>query len=172
MSVFTETNSTSAITEQIRLRKPRNQFHHHHHHHQEEFPISPGEPETDPNPHISRSSKSAISSLFLSPFSINSTSEPTPTKKKGTAFRGLGCTASAAQQVSVPAVIRSSAEWEGKRVKKKKNQHNQKQQKMKKDSLKICSENMLQMSVGDGSNSNSNCDTNNHNTNKIGRAHV
>ncbi|XP_065860762.1 uncharacterized protein [Euphorbia lathyris] len=151
MPVFAESSAT--IAEQIKLRRPRNQFHRHDQ--QEEHLISP---ETDPNPHISRSSKSAISSLFLSPFSSNTT-EPASTKKKSNAFRGLGCTAGAAQQVSVPAMIRSSAEWEGKRVKKKKNPQQQKQQKRKKDnSIRICSENL-----GEGSNTNS--DNNNGNFN-------
>lgn len=35
-------------------------------------------------------------------------------------FRGLGCTAGSSQQVSVPAVIRNSADWQGKKVRKKK----------------------------------------------------
>ncbi|KAJ9174005.1 hypothetical protein P3X46_017080 [Hevea brasiliensis] len=151
MPVFAESSST--IAEQIKLRKPRNQFHHQHQ--QEENPISTQE--TDPNPHISRSSKSTISSIFLSPFSSNTTESTT--KKKSTTFRGLGCTAGAAQQVSVPAVIRSSAEWEGKRVKKK---NNLQRQKRKKDSLRIYNESneVSLQGVGEGSNNNGNSDSN------------
>ncbi|XP_050237127.1 E3 ubiquitin-protein ligase MBR2-like [Mercurialis annua] len=123
MSFFSE-------TEQIKLRKSRT--HQFHHINEEELPSS--------DPHIiPRSSKSTISSLFLSPFH-NSTDPPTTSKKKGTSFRGLGCTAGAAQQVSVPAVIRASAEWEGKKVKKKKKNH---QHKLKKEgeSMLLISEN-------------------------------
>ncbi|CAN1840087.1 Probable E3 ubiquitin-protein ligase HIP1 [Linum perenne] len=44
-------------------------------------------------------------------------------KKKSTAFSGFGCTAEASRKVSVPAAIRSSADWEWKKVKvKKRNQ--------------------------------------------------
>ena len=121
MSVFAESSSTATIADQIKLRK-----------HRELQPIST---ETDPNPHISRTSKSntIISSLFHSHFTAT---PPDQTKKKGATFRGLGCTAGAAQQVSVPAAIRSSAGWEGKRVKKKKGH-----QKRKKESLKLSSDN-------------------------------
>ncbi|KAK1412358.1 hypothetical protein QVD17_33543 [Tagetes erecta] len=59
-------------------------------------------------------SKSTISSI-LSTFSPNSDDPP---KKKYSRFRGLGCAAPA--QVSVPAMIRTSANWEGKKVRKKK----------------------------------------------------
>ncbi|KAL3575032.1 hypothetical protein D5086_023133 [Populus alba] len=126
MPLFAESSSSTpaAIADQIKLRKPRSQ--------QELQPIST---ETDPNPHASKSSKSntIISSLFHSHFS---TTPPDQSKKKGATFRGLGCTAGAAQQVSVPAVIRSSADWEGKKVKKKKGHP-----KRKKESLKLCSDN-------------------------------
>ncbi|KAJ6359136.1 hypothetical protein OIU76_000782, partial [Salix suchowensis] len=125
MPVFAESSSSTpaTIADQIRVRKPRSQ--------QELQPIST---ETDPNPHTSKSSKSntIISSLFHSHFS---TTPPDQTKKKGAAFRGLGCTAGAAQQVSVPAVIRSSADWEGKKVKKKKGHP-----KRKKESLRLFSD--------------------------------
>ncbi|KAI3443323.1 uncharacterized protein J3R85_000256 [Psidium guajava] len=68
--------------------------------------------------------KPTISS-FLHPESPNEHVPTTmnPTKKKHFAssrFRGLGCTASASEQVSVPAVIRASADWEKRKVKKKK----------------------------------------------------
>lgn len=63
----------------------------------------PRNPETDPN------SKATISSILAE----------TAKKKKFTSatFRGLGCTA--ASQVSVPAVIRTSANWESNHLKKK-----------------------------------------------------
>lgn len=78
--------------------------------------------DTDPNPLElpliiqSTRCKSTISSLLLS-----SPPESTTPKKKNftsAALRGLGCAASA--QVSVPEVIRSSANWEAKKVRKKK----------------------------------------------------
>ncbi|XP_075661570.1 uncharacterized protein LOC142631311 isoform X2 [Castanea sativa] len=112
--------------EQIKWRRPRNQFQHQ--------PISEMDPPTSPNPQIpsiiqSSRCKSTISSLLLSTFSnTNTANEATPTnsstKKKNNftsaTFRGLGCTASASQQVSVPAVIRGSADWEAKKSRKKK----------------------------------------------------
>ncbi|KAF1002579.1 uncharacterized protein LOC141700869 isoform X2 [Apium graveolens] len=76
--------------------------------------------DTDPNPlklpSIIQSTrcKSTISSLLLS----SPPESSTPKKKSFTTFRGLGCAASA--QVSVPGVIRSSANWEAKKVRKKK----------------------------------------------------
>ncbi|KAI3463753.1 hypothetical protein Pfo_020416 [Paulownia fortunei] len=95
----------STMAEHIRYRKPRNPpqpsttFSHH--------------PETDPN---SIRSKPTISSILLS----SSPNNDTTSKKKNftsASFRGLGCTASS--QVSVPAVIRTSANWEAKKLKKK-----------------------------------------------------
>ncbi|KAL9330305.1 hypothetical protein ACSQ67_005308 [Phaseolus vulgaris] len=108
MPVVTNT-TTPTVAEHIKWRRPRNQFSHHHHHH----PIL----ESDPNPQIpsiiqSARGKSTISSLLLSTFSNNTSSSTT--------LRGLGCTAGASQQVSVPAVIRSSADWQGKKTRKKK----------------------------------------------------
>ncbi|RDX88154.1 putative E3 ubiquitin-protein ligase RHG1A [Mucuna pruriens] len=132
MPVVTDT-TTPTVGEHIKWRRPRNQFSHHHHHHQ---PIS----ETDPNPQIpsiiqSTRCKSTISSLLLSTFSNNTSSNDTPTingsaksRKKSNfsaaTFRGLGCTAGASQQVSVPAVIRTSADWQGKKTRKKKHKRN------------------------------------------------
>ncbi|KAG5229880.1 zinc finger family protein [Salix suchowensis] len=129
MPVFAESSSATTIADQIKLRK-----------HRELQPIST---ETDSNPHIPRTSKSntIISSLFHSHFTGT---PPDQTKKKGATFRGLGCTSGAAQQVSLPAVIMSSAVWEGKRVKKKKGH-----QKRKKESLKLCSDNNSNNSDGD-----------------------
>lgn len=57
--------------------------------------------------------KTTISSLLLS----SPPESTTPKKKSFTTFRGLGCAASA--QVSVPEVIRTSANWETKKVRKK-----------------------------------------------------
>ncbi|WCJ21917.1 RING/U-box superfamily protein [Euphorbia peplus] len=128
MPVYEE--GSSRIAEKMKLRRPRNQFNRHEEHHL----IS----ETDlPNPNPK--SKSAISSLFLS---------------KSNAFRGLGCTAGAAQQVSVPAIIRSSAEWEGKRVKKKKNPPPEKRKK--KEIMRVCSENLVEHNNSENNNSNNN----------------
>ncbi|XVE58753.1 hypothetical protein DITRI_Ditri04bG0194400 [Diplodiscus trichospermus] len=130
-------SSSTTIAEHLKLRRPtRNQM-----------KII----ETDPNPAPeipsvvqSTRSKSSISSLFLSTFSSTNnetttiTLQPsTNTKKKANPFsqstlRGLGCTASASQQVSVPALIRTSADWEAKKVKKKKKTPQQEQEKKKK----------------------------------------
>ncbi|XP_059286614.1 uncharacterized protein LOC132040029 [Lycium ferocissimum] len=64
--------------------------------------------ETDP-----MYSKSTISSILLTPFS------PTSKKKnKFTSLRGLGCRATS-PQVSVPDTIKTSADWESKKVKNK-----------------------------------------------------
>ncbi|GAU12854.1 hypothetical protein TSUD_73410 [Trifolium subterraneum] len=95
--------------------------------------------ETDPNtkqirPIIqSTRCKSTISSLLLSTFSNETTTSQQPNNKKinfssaAATIRGLGCTAGASQQVSVPAVIRASADWPhqgNKTRKKKKNKRN------------------------------------------------
>ncbi|KAG6672936.1 hypothetical protein I3842_16G084100 [Carya illinoinensis] len=123
----------SSVGEQMKWRRPRSQFY------QQISEMDP--PISDPQiPSIIQSTrcKSTISSLLLSTFSPTSsttTGETTPptnstSKKKNNfasaKFRGLGCTASASHQVSVPAVIRDSADWEGKksRKKKKKNKSN------------------------------------------------
>ncbi|KAJ7970338.1 RING/U-box superfamily protein [Quillaja saponaria] len=142
----------SAIEEQVKWRRPRNQL---------SLPIL----ETDPNPQIpsiiqSTRCKSTISSLLLSTFSNTTNNETKNTnvnsainnKKKNNftaaTFRGLGCTAGASQQVSVPAVIRTSADWQGKKAEKKKHKRN---------STKSNSNNTCQ-GVVDGANANSaNC---------------
>lgn len=90
---------------QIRFRKPRNH--------------------TDPIQ--STRSKFTISSILstVNPAADDSPISDTTTKKKyftSTRFRGLGCTAPA--QVSVPTMIRTSANWEGKKVRKKKPKKN------------------------------------------------
>ncbi|XP_052179311.1 uncharacterized protein LOC127792775 [Diospyros lotus] len=122
MPLVVAENSTMA--EPIRYRRPRNQ----------------SQPISDPNqiPSIIQSTrcKSTISSLLLSTFTpaandasaSASASAATPKKKNFAAgtLRGLGCAAS--PQVSVPAAIRASADWEAKKVRKKK----QKQKSKKK----------------------------------------
>ncbi|XP_050376596.1 uncharacterized protein LOC126793996 [Argentina anserina] len=119
MPVLTESS------EHMKWRRPRSQL---------IQPISETDP-YNPNPAPSSSSssiiqstrcKSTISSLLLSGFTTTNEAASSSSKKKtnfpsSAKFRGLGCTASASQQVSVPAVIRSSADWEGgKKVKNKK----------------------------------------------------
>jgi len=125
------------ITGHMKWRRPRNKLRH---------PIS----ETDQTSQLSSliqstSCKSSISTLF-STFSNNTSNETTHnsnqnmTKKNNknsknvnntnsnnfstSTFRGLGCTAGTSQQVSVPAVIRSSADWQGKKNRKKKSRKN------------------------------------------------
>ncbi|XP_022736177.1 uncharacterized protein LOC111289413 isoform X2 [Durio zibethinus] len=145
MPFVTETSasassSSSTIAEHLKLRRPtRNQIN-----------IT----KTDPNPvpeipSVIQSTrcKSSISSLFLSTFAstnyeTTTTTTTTNTKKKANPFsqstlRGLGCTASASQQVSVPAMIRTSADWEAKKVKKKKKTQEQEKKKKKKKSSKL-----------------------------------
>ncbi|KAG2667509.1 hypothetical protein I3760_15G118700 [Carya illinoinensis] len=120
MPVIAEASSGA---EQMKWRKPRSQFHH---------PISEMDPPIQDSqiPSIIQSigSKSTISSLLLSSPAAT-TSETTPTtnsnskKKKNfssATFMGMGCKASASHQVSVPAMIRGSADWEGKKSRKKK----------------------------------------------------
>ncbi|XP_027342293.1 uncharacterized protein LOC113855045 [Abrus precatorius] len=138
MPVVTDTTAaTTTAAEHIKWRRPRNQFSYHHHH---PHPIS----ETDLNPQIpsiiqSTRCKSTISSLLLSTFSnTSSPSNETHTingRKKtnfsAATFRGLGCTAGASQQVSVPAVIRTSADWQGKKTRKKKHKRNSSSNKNK-----------------------------------------
>ncbi|KAL3512219.1 hypothetical protein ACH5RR_024936 [Cinchona calisaya] len=106
-----EIPESSRIGETSRYRRSRN-LNYSQNQHQ---PIS----ETDPIPSIISSTrpKPTISSLL---FPTNDNPSTAPHKKKNfssATFRGLGCTASS--QVSVPAVIRTSADWETKKVKKK-----------------------------------------------------
>ncbi|KAE8663324.1 UDP-N-acetylglucosamine--N-acetylmuramyl-(pentapeptide) pyrophosphoryl-undecaprenol N-acetylglucosamine transferase-like [Hibiscus syriacus] len=77
----------------------------------------PTRSQTSPDPVLE------IPSLMHSTRSKSTNNETS--KKKANPFsqsslRGLGCTASASQQVSVPALISSSADWEANKVKKKK----------------------------------------------------
>ncbi|KAL5142902.1 E3 ubiquitin-protein ligase MBR1 [Glycine soja] len=111
------------VTEHMKWRRPRNQFRN---------PISETDDPITQIPSIIQSShsKSTISSL-LSSFSTsgetthardqNRTNNNNKSNRKFSAatFRGFGCTAGSSQKVSVPAVIRSSADWEGKRNRKK-----------------------------------------------------
>lgn len=98
--------SSTTIGEHIRLRGARNQTIRHLH---VVLPIS------QPN----RFCNSAMSSFFLLP---TSSSNETTRKKpyQTSSFRGMGCTAAAAaaQEVSVPSVIRSSADWDA-RIRKR-----------------------------------------------------
>lgn len=86
---------SSSTAEQIRHRKPRN-------------------PEMDPNPNRS---KTTISSILLSSSPTTDAAAKKKNNFSSATFRGLGCAASS--QVSVPAVIRTSASWEAKKLKKK-----------------------------------------------------
>jgi len=127
MSSVTQETKTKTKTEQqhVKWRKPpRNQINN-----KNLKPIS----ETDPNTQQIQStrSKSTISSLLLSTLSNETTTSQQPINKKinfssaAATFRGLGCTAGASQQVSVPAVIRASADWphQGKKTSKKKHKN-------------------------------------------------
>ncbi|KAK3019102.1 hypothetical protein RJ639_002712 [Escallonia herrerae] len=88
--------------------------------------ITETDPIPPPIPSIIQSTrcKSTISSLLLSTFTptTSTTDEPITTSKKknptSAKFRGLGC--AAPPQVSVPAVIRTSASWEEKKGRRKK----------------------------------------------------
>lgn len=140
------------VTGSVELRRPKSQFA------QLISETDPDPPQAQQIPSIIQStrSKSTISSLLLSTFlhtntntnnnnNIDSNEAVLPmnnnsnnnnnVKKKNNfssaTFRGLGCTAGSSQQVSVPAVIRMSADWEeGKKVRKKQKQkHKQKQKK-------------------------------------------
>lgn len=107
MPVTGEASSVaSTAAEQGRLRRTKAQLGH------------PIQEISDPNP-PARPNMPTISSLLLNP----SEPSPAPTTKKNhfspAKFRGLGCTAAASQQVSVPAAIRTSADWERRKANKK-----------------------------------------------------
>ncbi|XP_074316593.1 E3 ubiquitin-protein ligase MBR2-like [Silene latifolia] len=98
-------NSTSTIADHLKLKKPRNPT------------PTPTTTTTEQIPSIMQSTrcKSAISSLLLSTFSNNNNNNnnnKSGSKKcrKGTSLLGFGCTAQ--PEVSVPGVIRSSANWD------------------------------------------------------------
>ncbi|KAF8052581.1 hypothetical protein N665_1540s0005 [Sinapis alba] len=111
--------STTTIGEHIRLRRARNQTIRHN-----------AADDDPPLTHVvhpisqpTRFCNSAMSSFSLLPTSSN---EPTKKKQLGfpqaASFRGMNCTAAAAHEVSVPSVIRSSADWDARnRTNKKKN---------------------------------------------------
>ncbi|KFK24036.1 hypothetical protein AALP_AAs63262U000100 [Arabis alpina] len=63
-----------------------------------------------------------MSSFFLLPTSETTRKKTTdfPQTGSSSSFLGHSCTASASQQVSVPAVIRSSADWDATNFKKTK----------------------------------------------------
>ncbi|XP_010476962.1 PREDICTED: uncharacterized protein LOC104756132 [Camelina sativa] len=116
--------SSTTIGEHIRLRRARNQTIRLRHLDaaEDDPPLSHVVlPISQPNSFCN----SAMSSFFLLPAS--SSNEATKKKPYQTAsFRGMGCTA--AQQVSVPSVIRSSADWDA-RVRKDKKKHKKKSKK-------------------------------------------
>lgn len=100
------------VKEDMKWRRPRNNK-----------PVS----ETDTRPILqSTRCKSTISSLLLSTFSNETTNKKTNFSAAAATFRGLGCSAGASEQVSVPAVIRASADWEMKKKKKKTKKKKQK----------------------------------------------
>ncbi|KAL1216841.1 putative E3 ubiquitin-protein ligase HIP1 [Cardamine amara subsp. amara] len=125
MPFSTEPSSSTTIGQHIKLQRPRNHP-----------PISSADEPLIPKP--SRVSKSAMSSFFLLP----SSNETTKKKPQTGSFRGLGCTASSSQQVSVPAVIRSSADWDVSnfKIKKMKNKKKNKGSNFNGGSIKILSE--------------------------------
>nr|GMD33958.1 E3 ubiquitin-protein ligase RNF126-A [Ipomoea batatas] len=110
MAMAVSDTSTVGAERSNRYRRPRNP--------KQNLPSA----DTDPNPEgvNSTRSKSTISAILLAPFSPTSPTHDSPTTKKKNfaTFRGLGC--AAPPQVSVPAVIRTSADWDSKKVKKKK----------------------------------------------------
>ncbi|KAL0797920.1 hypothetical protein Bca101_053094 [Brassica carinata] len=115
--------SSTTIGEHIRLRRARNQTIRHNAA-DDDPPLTHVVP---PISHPSRFCNSAMSSFSLLPPSSN---EPTKKKQLGfpqaASFRGMNCTAAAAaHEVSVPSVIRSSADWD----KKKKKKRNKKKKK-------------------------------------------
>jgi hypothetical protein len=122
------TQDTKTEQQHMKWRKPsRNQINNKNH-----KPISETETETDPlntKQIQSTRSKSTISSLLLSNETTTTSQQPINKKinfsSAAATFRGLGCTAGASQQVSVPAVIRASADWphQGKKTRKKKHKN-------------------------------------------------
>ncbi|CAN8292731.1 unnamed protein product [Cochlearia groenlandica] len=78
---------------------------------------------------------SSISSFFLLPPPSN---EPTRKKQIGfsktPSFRGMGCAAKSAREVSLPSAIRSAAEWDARISKDKKKKNHKKKKMMKKKS--------------------------------------
>lgn len=114
MAALVSDTSNSTIGEHLKWRKPRK--------HQSR--------PTDPNPEMSSiiqstRCKSTISSLLLSTFTNheNTRNKNYPKKTlKSSTLRGFGCTAQ--PRVTVPAVIRSSADWEENEMKQKKKNKN------------------------------------------------
>ncbi|KAI9113727.1 hypothetical protein K1719_014978 [Acacia pycnantha] len=84
-------------------------------------------PQIPPLPQSTRS-RPTISSILSAPSHDTFGESPQPglstNKKKpsfsAATFRGLGCTAGASRQVSLPAVIRTSADWQHTKARKKK----------------------------------------------------
>ncbi|AEE29657.1 RING/U-box superfamily protein [Arabidopsis thaliana] len=125
--------SSTTIGEHIRLRRARNQTIRHLHAADDDPPLSHVVlPISQPN----RFCNSAMSSFF--PLPTSSSNESTRKKPYQTSsFRGMGCyaaAAAAAQEVSVPSVIRYSADLDArirKDKKKKKHKHKKKKKKNK-----------------------------------------
>ncbi|XP_056846981.1 uncharacterized protein LOC130497799 [Raphanus sativus] len=120
MPVSGDPSSTSSTTicHHIRHQQPMNN----------NLPPYPSAADEPLIPKPNRISKSAMSTFFLLP-SSSSSNGPTRRKAKkpnplpqtsSSSFRSLGCTSSASQKVSVPAVIRSSANWDATDAKTKK----------------------------------------------------
>ncbi|EOA38056.1 hypothetical protein CARUB_v10009526mg [Capsella rubella] len=123
--------SSTTIGEHIRLRRARNQTIRHLEAAEDDPPLSHVVlPISQPNSFCN----SAVSSFFLLPTS-SSSNEPTKKKPYQTAsFRGMGCTAAAtAREVSVPSVIRSSADWDA-RIRNDKKKKQKKKSKTNKGS--------------------------------------
>ncbi|KAL1224057.1 putative E3 ubiquitin-protein ligase HIP1 [Cardamine amara subsp. amara] len=114
--------SSTTIGEHIRLRRARNQTIRHL---DDDPPLTHVVlPISQPN-HFCNS---AMSSFFLLPTSSNETTKKKPYQT--VSFRWLGCTAAAAQEVSLPSVIRSSADWDA-RIRLDKKKHKKKNKKNK-----------------------------------------
>ncbi|CAA7029499.1 unnamed protein product [Microthlaspi erraticum] len=119
--------SSPTIGEHVRLRRARNQTTRHLDA-DDDPPLTHAVlPLSQPN----RFRKSAMSSFSLLPTPSNETTRKKPLGFPQTAsFRGMGCTASAAEEVSLPSVIRSSADWDA-RIRKDKKKKKKKSKKKK-----------------------------------------
>ncbi|KAG5522573.1 hypothetical protein RHGRI_034658 [Rhododendron griersonianum] len=111
-------SQSSTIAEHLGYRRPTRNH-----------PIPDPDPDPQQMPSLVQSTrcKSTISSLLLSTFTPTNTTTTTKNKAtpSGSSFMGLGCAAASAQ-VSVPSVIRSSANWEDNQVRRKKKKQKRK----------------------------------------------
>ncbi|CAH8357216.1 unnamed protein product [Eruca vesicaria subsp. sativa] len=125
--------STTTIGEHIRLRRARHQTNRHN-------AVDDDPPLTHVVPPMSQPNRFCNSAM--------SSNEPTKKKQLGfpqaASFRGMNCTAAAAaHEVSVPTVIRSSADWDArvrKENKKKKKKRNKKKGSYEDGSVRFLSE--------------------------------